>query len=116
MDVKLPSIGYAYLVDLVNKGHLSTFFTTNFDDLLQEAFYQFSGKRPIMCAHDSSVQSISITSTRPKIIKLHGDYLFDDIKSTLRETESLEQNIKEKLIQFCKEFGLIVIGYSGSDR
>ena len=113
---KLPSIGYAYLIDLVNKGHLSTFFTTNFDDLLQEAVYQFSAKRPIMCAHDSSVQSISITSTRPKIIKLHGDYLFDDIKSTLRETESLEQNIKEKLIHFCKEFGLIVIGYSGNDR
>lgn len=116
MDGKLPLIGYAYLVDLVNKGHLYAFFTTNFDDLLQEAFYQFSGKRPIMCAHESSVQSISITSTRPKIIKLHGDYLFDDIKSTLRETKSLEQNIKEKLIQFCKEFGLIVIGYSGSDR
>jgi NAD-dependent SIR2 family protein deacetylase len=95
VDGKLPLIGYAYLVDLVNKGHLYAFFTTNFDDLLQEAFYQFSGKRPIMCAHESSVQSISITSTRPKIIKLHGDYLFDDIKSTLRETKSLEQNIKE---------------------
>ncbi|MGK0473641.1 MAG: hypothetical protein ACJAR0_004137 [Candidatus Azotimanducaceae bacterium] len=59
---------------------------------------------------------VHFTSSRPKIVKLHGDYLYDDIKSTLRETESLEQNIKEKLIEFCKEFGLIVIGYSGSDR
>ena len=116
VDKKLPSIGYAYLVKLVNEGRLSTIFTTNYDDLLQEAFYQFSDKRPIMCAHDSSVHSITITSPRPKIIKLHGDYLFDDIKSTVRETESLEQNIKDKLIEFCKEFGLIVIGYSGNDR
>ncbi len=116
VDNKLPSIGYAYLIDLVNKGQFSTIFTTNFDDLIQEAFYQFSDKRPIMCAHDSSVHSISVTSSRPKIIKLHGDYLFDDIKSTLRETESLEQNIKDKLIEFCKEFGLIILGYSGNDR
>ena len=116
VDGKSPSIGYAYLVKLINEEKLSTIFTTNYDDLLQEAFYQFSDKRPIMCAHDSSVRSITITSPRPKIIKLHGDYLFDDIKSTVRETESLEQNIKDKLIEFCKEFGLIVIGYSGNDR
>lgn len=116
VDGASPSIGYAYLVDLASRGFFSTVFTTNFDDLIQEAFYQYSDKRPILCAHDSSVHSISVTSSRPKIIKLHGDYLFDDIKSTLRETESLEQNIKHKLIEFCKEFGLIILGYSGSDR
>lgn len=113
---KLPSIGYAYLVSLVEKGFFNTIFTTNFDDLLNESFYQLSSTRPIVCAHDSSVHSISITSKRPKILKLHGDYLFENIKSTLRETESLEQNIKDKLIEFCKEFGLIILGYSGSDR
>ncbi|HHE3653817.1 TPA: SIR2 family protein [Pasteurella multocida] len=113
---KFPSIGYAYLISLVEKNFFNTIFTTNFDDLLNESFYQLSTTRPIICAHDSSVHSISITSKRPKILKLHGDYLFEDIKSTLRETESLEQNIKDKLIEFCKEFGLIVIGYSGSDR
>jgi len=116
VDQKLPSIGYAYLISLVDQNFFNTIFTTNFDDLINEAFYQFSNNRPIYCAHDSSIHSISITSKRPKILKLHGDYLFDDIKSTLKETESLEQNSKEKLIEFCKEFGLIVIGYSGNDR
>lgn len=116
VDKKLPSIGYAYLASLVDNNYFNTIFTTNFDDLINEAFYQFSTERPIQCAHDSSVHSISITSKRPKIIKLHGDYLFDDIKSTLRETESLEQNTKEKFVEFSKEYGLIVVGYSGSDR
>ena len=116
VDKKLPSIGYAYLTALAGKNVINTIFTTNFDDLINEAFYQFSNSRPVMCAHDSSIHSISITSKRPKIIKLHGDYLFDGIKSTLKETESLEQNIKEKLMEFCKEFGLIVIGYAGNDR
>lgn len=116
VDNKLPSIGYAYLSSLVSKKYFNTIFTTNFDDLINESLYQFTNDRPLVCAHDSSVKSISITSKRPKIIKLHGDYLYDDIKSTVRETESLEQNIKDKLIDYCKEFGMIMVGYSGNDR
>ena len=113
---KTPSIGYAYLVKLIEKGFFNTVFTTNFDDLLNEAFYRFSKNRPIVCAHDSSISGITVTSARPKIIKLHGDYLFDDIKTTLRETESLETNMKMKFQEFAKDFGLIVVGYAGHDR
>jgi hypothetical protein len=113
---KIPSIGYSYLIKLVENNYFKTLFTTNFDDLLNESFYQYSTNRPILCAHDSAINSITITSKRPKIIKLHGDYLFDDIKSTLRETESLEENIKNKFIEFAKDYGLIIIGYGGNDR
>lgn len=113
---KTPSIGYAYLVKIIEKHFINTIFTTNFDDLLNEAFYRYSKERPIVCAHDSSISSITVTSKRPKIIKLHGDYLFDDIKSTLRETESLNDNMKNKFIEFAKDHGLIVVGYAGNDR
>lgn len=111
-----PSMGYAYLVKLIENGFFNTVFTTNFDDLLNEAFYRFSKNRPIVCAHDSSISGVTVTSTRPKIIKLHGDYLYENIKATLRETESLETNMKMKFQEFAKDFGLIVIGYSGQDR
>ncbi|SEP38870.1 SIR2 family protein [Nitrosovibrio sp. Nv6] len=115
---KIPSLGYAYLTALVNQNYFNTIFTTNFDDLINEAFYLYSDKhkRPIVCAHDSSINSITVTSKRPKVIKLHGDYLFDDLKATTRETESLEQNMKRKFSEFSKDYGLIVIGYSGGDR
>jgi len=113
---RTPNLGYAYLVKLIDSGFLNTIFTPNFDDLINEAFFQYSRKRPMVCAHDSAIGSITVTSKRPKIIKLHGDYLFDDIKATLRETESLEDNIKRKFTEFGREFGLIVVGYSGSDR
>lgn len=116
VDEKLPSIGYLYLITLINNGYFNTIFTTNFDDLINEAFYQFSNTRPLICAHDSAVNSISVVSKRPKIVKLHGDYLFDDIKNTIKETESLEQNTKEKFIEFSKDNGLIIVGYSGQDR
>lgn len=116
VDKKLPSIGYAYLVELFESKFFDTVFTTNFDDLINEAFYQFSSDRPLLCAHDSSIKGISVTSSRPKIIKLHGDYLFDSIKSSLKETESLESNTREKLIEFTKEYGLIFVGYAGNDN
>ena len=83
---------------------------------MNEAFYQFSSERALVCAHDSSVQTISITSRRTKIIKLHGDYLYEDIKNTSKETHNLDENMKEKFSEFLKEYGLVVAGYSGSDK
>lgn len=112
-----PSWGYIYLVNLLKCRVFNTVFTTNFDDLLNEACYQFSNEvRPIVCAHDSSITSVRITSSRPKIIKLHGDFLFDNIKNTTRELESLEKNTMDKFKQYASEFGFIVVGYAGNDR
>lgn len=112
----IPSIGYAYLVRIAEANLLRTLFTTNFDDLLNEAFYLFSSDRAIVCAHDSSVDQIGITSHRTKIIKLHGDYLFDDMKNTTMEVQKLDTNMRQKLGEFLKEYGLIIAGYSGSDK
>ncbi|EMY8418672.1 SIR2 family protein [Escherichia coli] len=112
-----PSWGYVYLVNLLKNKTFNTIFTTNFDDLINEACYTFSNNlRPVVCAHDSSIKNIRLTSNRPKIIKLHGDFLFDDIKNTIRELESLEDNMRTKFRQYANEFGMIVIGYAGNDR
>lgn len=112
-----PSWGYVYLVNLLKNKSFNTIFTTNFDDLINEACYTFSNNlRPVVCAHDSSIKNIRLTSNRPKIIKLHGDFLFDDIKNTIRELESLEDNMRTKFRQYANEFGMIVVGYAGNDR
>lgn len=117
IEKAFPSWGYIYLVNLIRNRTFNVILTTNFDDLLNEACYQFSSDvRPIICAHDSSIRSIRITSRRPKIIKLHGDFLFDDIKNTVGELETLETNMREKLKYIAAEFGLLVIGYAGNDR
>ncbi|SLN92564.1 SIR2 family protein [Klebsiella pneumoniae] len=113
----IPSWGYVYLVNLLKNKAFNTIFTTNFDDLINEACYTFSNNlRPVVCAHDSSIKNIRLTSNRPKIIKLHGDFLFDDIKNTIRELESLEDNMRTKFRQYANEFGMIVVGYAGNDR
>lgn len=113
---KTPSIGYAYLVKLIENNYFNTVFTTNFDDLLNEAFNRFSLLHPIVCAHDSSISGVSVTSKSPKIIKLHGDYLFDNLRATINETKKLDENMNKKFQEFAKDFGLIVIGYGGQDE
>lgn len=112
-----PSIGYRYLNLLASEGIIDTFFTTNFDDLLEKSIYSFKEmKRPIVCAHDSSVANISITSQRTKIIKLHGDFLFSTLQSTTDETTDLKENMKLKFEEFLRNYGLIVAGYAGNDE
>lgn len=119
----LPAIGYAYLEKMIEERLFNTIFTTNFDDLVNEAFYLYGSRetknpnliRPLICSHDSQISSISITSQRPKIIKLHGDYLYEDLRSTAEETKKLQENTADKIKEFAKSFGLVVVGYDGND-
>jgi len=111
-----PSWGYIYLANIVAHNYFNVVFTPNFDDLLNEACFMYANCRPMVCAHDSAVADIRVTSLRPKIIKLHGDFLYDSIKNTIGETVSLEKNMQDKFMQFAREYGLVVIGYGGSDR
>lgn len=112
-----PSWGYVYLVSLLESQIFNTIFTTNFDDLVNEACYLYTdGVRPIVCAHDSEVSNVRLTRRRAKIIKLHGDFLFDSIKNTKAETRRLTKNMEMKLGQFGQEYGLVVIGYGGRDN
>lgn len=116
VDKAVPSFGYHYLAKLVEQDYFNTIFTTNFDDLVEQVLSDNKSKRPIVCAQDSSVKSISVTSQRPKIIKLHGDFLFDDIQTTISETYSLKDNMYDKFLEFAKNFGFIFVGYSGTDK
>jgi len=111
-----PSWGYIYLANIIAHNYFNVIFTPNFDDLLNEACFLYADLRPMVCAHDSAVADIRVTSARPKIVKLHGDFLYDSIKNTVRETETLEKNTRDKFMQFAYEYGLVIIGYGGNDR
>lgn len=117
MENAHPTWGYAYLASLLQNNIFNAVFTTNFDDLINEACYLYSDNvRPIVYAHDTAVINIRISQPRAKIVKLHGDFLFENIKNTSDETYKLEDNMQKKLAQFALEYGLIVIGYGGRDN
>lgn len=112
-----PSWGYIYLASLIASEYFNVVLTTNFDDLISEACAKFrSIPKPIVCAHDSSIESVRLMASRPKIVKLHGDCLFDSLRNTTKETAYLQTNMQQKLAEFAGEYGLIVLGYAGNDN
>jgi tetratricopeptide (TPR) repeat protein len=111
-----PSWGYLYLANIIRSGRFNLVFTTNFDDLISQALSKYLGVSPVVCGVDSEVAMINITTKRPKIIKLHGDFLFKDIKNTPEELEKLGRNMRSKFEEFARQCGMIVVGYSGYDR
>ena len=114
-DAAMPRAGYFALAALMDGGAVDTILTTNFDDLLADACFDVGSVRPQVSAHTETVRMVRLTSTRPKIIKLHGDYLFDDLQNTDRETQSLRRGMEDILRQVNQEFGLLVAGYGGND-
>lgn len=112
-----PTWGYMYLVNLLKHNKVNVIFTTNFDDLILEACHTHSDNvRPRVYAHEASIRGIRLTSSVPKIIKLHGDFLYDNLKNTDIETQKLEASTAQKLKQLSQEYGLVVVGYSGRDK
>jgi len=112
-----PGACHKLIAKLIEIGHLEIIFTTNFDPLLEDAIRENENcLAPKIAAHSESVTDIKITESGPKIIKLHGDYLFSNIKNTAEETEQLTKNMREKLRSVLAEKGLVVLGYSGNDN
>jgi len=118
LEGSYPNWGYVYLASLLQARIFNTVFTTNFDDLINEACYLYTDNvRPIVCAHEAEALNIRLAAARPQIIKLHGDFLYDSIlKNSESETERLTENMEAKFAQFGQEYGLVVVGYGGRDN
>ncbi len=116
IEGRAPGWGYLYLANLIAHDWFKIALTTNFDNLLAEALAIYAGSVPVVCAADSEVMSVSLASQRPKIIKLHGDYLFPHQKHTVEELKELGRNMKIKFEQVTQNYGLLVLGYGGRDH
>ena len=107
---------YIIFSGLINEGLIHNIFTTNFDDLINETLIIYFNKKARVYSHNEIARYISITSQKPNIIKLHGDYLFENIKNVGEETSVLEQNMRKKFSEALNSLDLVVIGYGGADH
>mgnify|MGYP000897572958 CR=1 FL=1 len=115
---KDPGFGYAILAQLLAEKcgeRCNIILTTNFDDMIADALYLYTNKKPIIVSHEALVGFIKISDTRPLVIKLHGDSKFFPL-NTPRETKELNDNIKKVMKTLFSETGLIFIGYGGNDK
>jgi len=115
IDNKEPSGAYLLLAHLIANKKITNVFTTNFDDLLYDCLIRYTEVKPKVYSHNEVAQYINTLSLRPNIIKLHGDFLFENIKNIELETSHLWSNMENKLEESLKNFDLIVVGYNGAD-
>jgi hypothetical protein len=110
-----PGKAHQQLASLAEQGEVKVLVTTNFDRLLEHSL-QARGIEPVL------ITSAADLSSAPRrehascyVLKPHGDYLQETIRNTPSELEQLEPEIATELREIFERFGIVVIGYSGSD-
>lgn len=115
---KEPSLGYVIMASLIARNYINAVLTTNFDDLSYIACTKFTGLRPVVYAWGIMATELETADPRPKIVKLHGDFLFSKLANSDEDMEEAgrDKNMSERVGQILETFKMIVIGYSGNDR
>lgn len=120
-----PCFGHRVLAVLMSSRQTDCVFTTNFDPLIEESVTLSnallpveSQKRPTIAAIDSAEERALRClneSDWPLIAKLHGDYKSAKIKNINAELQTQDPNMRSVLVETCKRYGLVIVGYSGRD-
>lgn len=112
---KAPGPTHEHLAELAARGLIRVFVTTNFDRLLEDAL-RGRGIEPIVI---TSGQDLARAPAREHahcyVLKPHGDYLQQTIRNTAAELAELDDEIAVELQEVFDRYGIIVLGYSGSD-
>lgn len=115
MAAASPRWGYFCLAQLLAQSYVSTIVTSNFDDLIYDSCTQNSVRRPRVYSTSSPSAMIEHDHDRSTIIKLHGDYLYADIRNTADDMQKLDQRLMDSVSTLFQQHEIIVVGYSGTD-
>jgi NAD-dependent SIR2 family protein deacetylase len=115
-----PSYGHLVLAALMQMGKTRIVWTTNFDRLIEDAAVQALGstsKLVVATTDNSRIAMEALNESRwPLLGKMHGDFQSRRLKNTSEELLIQDAEIRRALVESCRRFGLIVVGYSGRDE
>ena len=119
IDGSKPSYGHLALAVLMREKLIRIVWTTNFDRLLDDAcakVFETTGSLTTVDLDSPHKAKQAIDDEQwPIEIKLHGDFLSRRLKNTRNELRKQDANLRNMLVDSCKRFGLVVVGYSGRD-
>jgi tetratricopeptide (TPR) repeat protein len=111
------SFGYIILANFIAEGYVDTIITTNFDDLIYQACTSYTAVRPVVYSLGGFASEMISQLNRPKVLKIHGDFLFSELKNTETELATQDPNMSKQVEQILQKYdGLVVIGYAGNDE
>ena len=115
MEKAKPSVGYVMLAYLLAETSHNVVITTNFDHLIEDAVNYYVENIPLVIGHESLSSYITKTLTRPTIIKIHRDLLFDPANN-VEDVSKLHSSWEHALDNVFSEYHPIFIGYAGNDN
>ena len=115
-----PSYGHVALGALMRAELAPLVWTTNFDPLVADACARVFGGTGHLTSVDLDRPHLgeeAVSNRRwPVEIKLHGDFRSRRLKNTSDELRQQDARLRRLLVDACRRFGLVVIGYSGRDE
>src|ERR1700733_10111550 len=123
LDAKIagakPSYGHIALATLMRAELARLAWTTNFDPLVADAcakVYDGTGYLTTVALEAPDLARQCIDAGRwPVEVKLHGDFRSRRLKNTSDELRLQDERLRQIMIDCCRRFGLVVVGYSGRD-
>jgi len=114
------SFGHKVIGVLLKHQHVNLIFTTNFDRAFENMAVHIYGNTEgwFKTDLDSTQNGLQLfqANKRPLIVKLHGDYLSDNLKNTGSELQEQDAKLRHILTVSSYVNGLGIMGYSGRDK
>lgn len=114
-----PSYGHLALATLMRAQLARLVWTTNFDPLIADAcakVHDGTGFLTTVALDAPDLAKQAINEQRwPIEVKLHGDFRSRRLKNTNDELREQDSRLRQIFVESCRQFGLIVVGYSGRD-
>jgi hypothetical protein len=114
-----PSYGHIALATLMRAQLTRLLWTTNFDPLVADActkVYDGTGYLTTVALDAPDLARQCIDDGRwPVEIKLHGDFRSRRLKNTSDELRLQDERLRQIMVDSCRRFGLVAVGYSGRD-
>ena len=119
-----PSFAHRILASLLITNKAPCVFTTNFDDLVETAttiarnlLTTSDSSNLIVAGIDSADRACRCLQENdwPLLAKIHGDFQSVELKNTEDELQEQDERMRSVLVEACRRFSLIVVGYSGRD-
>lgn len=117
-DGKIPGFGYVMLAMLMShnpyRADFGAVITTNFDDLVADAFHFNTTTRPLVIGHPALAAFVKPYRQTPTILKAHGDRRLEPL-NTSKETLALTESMQKAFATLADHRSLIFVGYGGND-
>ncbi len=110
-----PTPAHRDIARMCHRGFCHCVLSTNFDRLMEHAVCDVCGHMPCVLATDDLPLDTAPQTGRAKVWKLHGDYLYGDIRNLGHELQATRESMHRKLEMAAKHAPMIVAGYSGGD-